>query len=245
MCRLFVSGLEECKDLKIVEKAESKIGSSYFLPHRPVVTNENITKKIRPVFDASSRESGKSFNHLLYTGPNLLEHISDILDSFRSYPIGVSAGIEKAFHQLGISFEQRDFLRFFYPKEGEEIIYRHCRVVIGVSSSPFSFSRSFVTFARNTYPIGLLSSVTLLPKILLQKAWNLNLNWNSILPDDILNSYKKWLKEIKLLFPKSDWRHIPGNMNPADHISRRCSLSKLFESRWRAGPLWLLQGSHT
>ncbi|GFU87550.1 uncharacterized protein TNCV_2934721 [Trichonephila clavipes] len=52
-------------------------------------------------------------------GPNLLEHISDILDSFRSYPTGVSADIEKAFHQLGISFEQRDFSRFFYPKEGD------------------------------------------------------------------------------------------------------------------------------
>ncbi|GFU20318.1 hypothetical protein TNCV_3565291 [Trichonephila clavipes] len=41
LCCLFVSGLEECKDLKIVEKAESKIGSYYFLPHRQVVTNDS------------------------------------------------------------------------------------------------------------------------------------------------------------------------------------------------------------
>ncbi|GFY47682.1 uncharacterized protein TNIN_491851 [Trichonephila inaurata madagascariensis] len=60
------------EDLKIIEKADSKIGSSYFLPHRPVVKNDNITTKIRPVFDASARESGKSLNQLLYTSPNLL-----------------------------------------------------------------------------------------------------------------------------------------------------------------------------
>ncbi|GFV28561.1 integrase catalytic domain-containing protein [Trichonephila clavipes] len=43
-------------------------------------------------------------------GPNLIEQIPDILDRFR---------------------------RFFYPDEGEEIVFRHCRVVFGVSSSPF------------------------------------------------------------------------------------------------------------
>ncbi|GFU20316.1 integrase catalytic domain-containing protein [Trichonephila clavipes] len=34
-------------------------------------------------------------------------------------------------------------------------------------------------------------------------------------------------------------------MKPADHISRRCSLSKLIESLWSEGPLWLLEASHT
>ncbi|KAF8785753.1 hypothetical protein HNY73_011259 [Argiope bruennichi] len=62
-------------------------------------------------------------------GPNLIEQIPDIIDRFRSYPIGISADIEMAFLQLGIAPEHRDFLRFFYPKEDEEIIYRHCRVV--------------------------------------------------------------------------------------------------------------------
>ncbi|GFY65060.1 integrase catalytic domain-containing protein [Trichonephila inaurata madagascariensis] len=53
------------------------------------------------------------------------------------------------------------------------------------------------------------------------------------------------IKEIKLLFPKSDWRHIPGNMNPADLISQGCSPSKLIESRWWEGPSWLIESSHT
>ncbi|GFU62022.1 integrase catalytic domain-containing protein [Trichonephila clavipes] len=70
-------------------------------------------------------------------GPNLIEQIPDILDRFRRYPIGLPVDIEKAFFQLGITPKHRDFLRFFYPDEGEEIVYRHCRVVFVVSSSPF------------------------------------------------------------------------------------------------------------
>ncbi|GBN44278.1 hypothetical protein AVEN_211377-1 [Araneus ventricosus] len=129
---------KEWEELKIIEKIDCENETSHFLPHRPVVKTDSMTTKIRPVFDASARETGKnSLNDLLYKGPNLIEQIPDIIDRFRSYPIGISADIEKAFLQLGIAPEHRDFLRFFYPTENEEIIYRHSRVVFGVSSSPF------------------------------------------------------------------------------------------------------------
>ncbi|GFT06170.1 integrase catalytic domain-containing protein [Trichonephila clavipes] len=141
----------EREDLKIIEKAESKIGSSYFLPHRPVVKNDENTTKIRPVFDVSARESGKSLKQLRYTGPNLLEQIPDILDRFRSYPIGISVDIEKAFLQLGITPEHSDFLRFFYPKEGEKITYRLRRVVFGVLSSPFLLAAVLSHLLENAF----------------------------------------------------------------------------------------------
>ncbi|GBM22766.1 hypothetical protein AVEN_238310-1 [Araneus ventricosus] len=129
---------KEWKELKIIEKMDCENETSLFLPHRPVVKTDSITTKIRPVFDASARETGRnSLNDLLYKGPNLIEQIPDIIDRFRSYPIGISADIEKTFLQLGIAPEHRDFLRFFYPTENEEIVYRHSRVVFGVSSSPF------------------------------------------------------------------------------------------------------------
>ncbi|GFT19673.1 integrase catalytic domain-containing protein [Trichonephila clavipes] len=124
--------------IEVIEKIEEKGENTYFLPHRPTVKNESITTKIRPVLDASAHATGQSsLNDLLYKDPNLIEQIPDILDRFRRYPIGLSADIEKAFLQLGITPKHRDFLRFFYPDEGEEIVYRHCRVVFGVSSSPF------------------------------------------------------------------------------------------------------------
>ncbi|GFU49340.1 DUF1758 domain-containing protein [Trichonephila clavipes] len=69
---------------------------------------------------------------------NLIEQVPDILDRLRRYPIGLSTDIKKAFLQLGITPKHGDFLLFFYPDEGEEIVYRrHYRVVFGISSSPF------------------------------------------------------------------------------------------------------------
>ncbi|GFW96102.1 uncharacterized protein TNCV_958151 [Trichonephila clavipes] len=70
-------------------------------------------------------------------------------DRFRRYPIELSADIEKAFLQLGITPKHRDFLRFFYPGEGQEIFYRHCRVVFGISSSPFLLAAVLVHLLEN------------------------------------------------------------------------------------------------
>ena len=115
----------------------------HYLSHRPVIKLESQTTKIRPVFDASASEKGKpSLNECLYKGINLIELIPDILDRFRMYPIGISADIEKAFLMLSIAPQHRDFLRFFYPCNDRQLIYRHCRAVFGVSSSPFLLNAS-------------------------------------------------------------------------------------------------------
>ncbi|GBO00438.1 hypothetical protein AVEN_133050-1 [Araneus ventricosus] len=93
----------EWGELKIIEKIDCESETSHCLPHRPIVKTNRTTTKIRPVFGASARETGKnSLNDLLYKGPNLIEQIPDIIDRFRSYPIGISADIENAFLQLGI-----------------------------------------------------------------------------------------------------------------------------------------------
>ncbi|GFW88112.1 uncharacterized protein TNCV_217841 [Trichonephila clavipes] len=67
--------------------------------------------------------------------------IPDILDRFRLYPIGLSADIEKAFLKLSVHPKDRDYLRFFYPSK-EELVYRHCRIVFGLNSSPFLLNAS-------------------------------------------------------------------------------------------------------
>ncbi|GFY52048.1 uncharacterized protein TNIN_309571 [Trichonephila inaurata madagascariensis] len=74
--------------------------------------------------------------------PNLIELIPDILDRFRMYPIGLSADIEKEFLQISVTPEHGEFLKFFYPYENNEIVYRHCRLVFGVCSSPFLLAAS-------------------------------------------------------------------------------------------------------
>ncbi|GFW58064.1 integrase catalytic domain-containing protein [Trichonephila clavipes] len=105
------------------------------------VIKENSTSKIRPVFDASARTKGSpSLNDCLEKGPNFIEVIPTILNRFRKYKIGVISDIEKAFLQIGVREQDRDFLRFiWYDREnrGHIKIYRHRRVIFGVTSSPF------------------------------------------------------------------------------------------------------------
>ncbi|GFV16575.1 putative RNA-directed DNA polymerase from transposon X-element [Trichonephila clavipes] len=99
-----------------------------------VIKQVSQTLKIRPAFDASARDKNQpSLNECSNRGPNLIELIPDIIDRFRLYPIGPSSDIEKAFLQLNIIFEHRDYLRFFLPTVKETKIYRHCRVVFGES----------------------------------------------------------------------------------------------------------------
>lgn len=122
---------------QIIEKVPShqltRLGC--YLPHRPVIKNESSTTKIRPVFDASAKVRREvSLNECLEKGGNLIEEIPGIIDRFRKHTVGVTADVEKAFLQLQVNAEHRDFLRFFNPN-GQE--YRHCRVVFGVTSSPF------------------------------------------------------------------------------------------------------------
>ncbi|GFT68085.1 integrase catalytic domain-containing protein [Trichonephila clavipes] len=75
---------KEWEELEIIEKIEEKGENSYFLPLRPIVKDDSITTKIRPVFDASARVTGQSsLNDLLYKGPKLIEQIPDILDRSR------------------------------------------------------------------------------------------------------------------------------------------------------------------
>lgn len=124
----------------IIEKvpANDIANKGYYLLHRHVV-KEGSTTKIRPVFDASAKtKDSPSLNQCLETGPNLMELIPALLHRFREKRIGVSADITKGFLQLSITPSDRDVLRFLWWDAQRKVeIYRHRRVVFGVSSSPF------------------------------------------------------------------------------------------------------------
>lgn len=109
-----------------------------YLPHHPVFNDKSSTTPIRPVFDASARSKGfPSLNNCLEKGQNLLLQIPEILISFRENQYAVTSDIKKAFLQISVQQEDRDYLRFLWYEDGKIIILRHCRVVFGISSSPF------------------------------------------------------------------------------------------------------------
>ncbi|GFT84326.1 integrase_H2C2 domain-containing protein [Trichonephila clavipes] len=47
------------------------------------------------------------------------------------------------------------------------------------------------------------------------------------------------VKEIRQLTRGHLWKHVPGNLNIADLLSRGCSPQQMLISRWWEGPLWL------
>ncbi|GFX36242.1 uncharacterized protein TNCV_2065801 [Trichonephila clavipes] len=70
-------------------------------------------------------------------------------DRFRIYPVGIVADIENAFLMLSIAPKDRDYLRFFSPCNEKQLVYRHCRVVFGVSSSPYLLNASIMHLLEN------------------------------------------------------------------------------------------------
>ncbi|XP_018398454.1 PREDICTED: uncharacterized protein LOC108776351 [Cyphomyrmex costatus] len=125
--------------IEIVPKEEIS-NPSFYLPHSPVI-KEDSTTRIRPIFDASVKSKNQpSLNQCLEAGPNLIELIPSILLRFRENKIDITADIQKAFLQISIASEERDVTRSLWrhtQKPEELIIYRHCRIVFGITSSPF------------------------------------------------------------------------------------------------------------
>ncbi|XP_015913083.2 uncharacterized protein [Parasteatoda tepidariorum] len=110
----------------------------HYLPHRPVI-KESSTTKIRPVFNASSRRKGvPSLNDCVEKGLNLIQVIPSMINKFRRNKFGVAADIRKVFLQISLYKNDRNFLRFlWYGEDGQLKLFRHRRVVFGVSYSPF------------------------------------------------------------------------------------------------------------
>ena len=134
----------EQKQNGIIEEVMSpgKLGETHYIPHHPVIREDKTTTKIRTVFDASARDNGPSLNDGLCKGPHLTPLLYDILLRFRSHVVALTSDIEKAFLQISINENDRDYLRFLWfdnilSDQPKIVRNRFARVVFGVTSSPF------------------------------------------------------------------------------------------------------------
>ena len=60
------------------------------------------------MFDASYGHNGPSLNNYLYSGPNMLSKIFDVVIRFRVKNMAILADIKKAFLNVEVSAENRD-----------------------------------------------------------------------------------------------------------------------------------------
>ena len=103
---------------------------------------DKTTTKLCVVHDASAKDDGPSLNECLYKGPKFNQLILDLLLRFRSYPIALTADVEKAFLMVAVNSEDQDILMFLWvdditKEEPKLVTYRFARVMFGISSSPF------------------------------------------------------------------------------------------------------------
>ena len=148
-------------------------------PHHPVI-NPNKPGKVRIVFDCAAKYQGESLNDKILQGPDLTNSIVGVLLRFRQEPIAIVADIESMFHQVKVSEDDRDALRFLWWPGGDmsqkPASYRMNVHLFGATSSPSCasyslrrtaadnaamFSNDVVTSVeRNFYVDDLLKSVS-------------------------------------------------------------------------------------
>ena len=92
--------------------------SVWYLPHHPVL-NPNKPDKVRIVFDCAARYGGTSLNDRVHQGPDLTNKLMGVLLRFRQEKIAVMADIESMFHQVRVTPNCRDVLRFLWWRSGD------------------------------------------------------------------------------------------------------------------------------
>ena len=133
---------EQEKEGIIERTPEKSTAKEFYLPHRAVVKQSEESSKIRIVFDASAKADDKSpsLNHCLETGPSLQNLIWNTLVRNRMQAVMLSGDLKQAFLQIRIREQDRDVLRFHWPKDRDLQkleIYRFTRAIWGLNQSPF------------------------------------------------------------------------------------------------------------
>lgn len=131
----------------------------YYLPYHVVEKLSSTTTKYRNVFNASAKTtSGVSLNDRLMVGPTIQRSIFDILAQFQCYRVVLSADIAMMYRMIKVAEKDRDFLRFFYRREGQDSYdeYRMNTVTFGVASSAHHAQRclqQLAVDAEKTFPL--------------------------------------------------------------------------------------------
>ena len=171
----------------------------------------------------------------MYSGPNLLSKIFDILLRFRTNYIGILADIQQAFLNIEMNEKDRDFLRFLWIDGGSEeeckvAVFRFLRVVFGITSSPFllngtirhhleryvDFERSFVErFIEDLYVDDLTSGCSTV-----EEGVEIYNKGKSIMNDAGFNLRKWKTNDTKLqdIFDKKEGKLL-DNVVPIDDIT--------------------------
>lgn len=121
------------------QSTEEKPSGVWYLPHHPV-HNPNKPGKLRVVFDCAAKYQGTSLNANLLQGPDMMNNLVGVLIRFRQDPIAIVGDIEAMFHQVKVTRDDINYLRFLWWTDGDlnKPPDEYCMTVhlFGATSSP-------------------------------------------------------------------------------------------------------------
>nr|CAI5865091.1 unnamed protein product [Callosobruchus analis] len=146
MRKLYIDFMREYEDLGHMTKVTGEnIKPDYFMPHHGVLKENNLTTKLRTVFNASSPSTtGVSLNSLQMVGPSLQPDLLDILLSFRFHEIVLSSDIKMMYRMVLINPDQRRFQKIIWRESPDQPI----SVTYGTASGSFLAIRSLFQVAN-------------------------------------------------------------------------------------------------
>lgn len=120
------------------EEMECKDGKVWYIPHTAVY--HPVKQKLRVVFDCAASYQGTSLNDRLLQGPDLTSSLIGVIIRFRQEPVAIMADVEAMFHQVKVSDDDSDLLRFLWWPGGDyhQALAEHKMTVhlFGATSSP-------------------------------------------------------------------------------------------------------------
>ncbi|XP_070071102.1 uncharacterized protein [Drosophila takahashii] len=173
--------------MREVPPEENATGNQFYLPHHPV-----LGRKLRVVFDKSFRDAnGKALNDTLFTGPSIQRDLFATNDgdtqSAQTSPVKV----------LGL---------YWHP--GKDILTYN----VGLAANPDCTKRQVLSDVSRIFdPLGLLAPIVIQFKILFQKLWLLNLDWDDPLPTKLADNWLKWRADLDTLQKFRLPRFVPND----------------------------------
>ena len=95
------------------EKLHLSNSHVWYIPHHGVYHPQK-PDKICIVFDASAEFKGESLNRHLLQGPDLTNSLNGVICRFRKEPVAFTSDVEGMFHQVYVSPDHRNLLRFLW-----------------------------------------------------------------------------------------------------------------------------------
>ena len=137
-----------------LEEANVASPRTWYLPIHPVV-NPNKPGKVRVVNDAAAKYQDESLNLNLRPGPDLLSCMVGVLLRFRNREVAIAADVEAMFHQVRVSLQDADSLRFFWNdninENGPPEVYQMLVHIFGATDSPACANYALKRTARDNF----------------------------------------------------------------------------------------------